>query len=48
MLRATLVILLAVLSPTVLYSQTTAEDGGTRQVQALDGGTRQVLESSNT
>jgi len=45
MLRATLVILLAVLSPTVLYSQTTAEDGGTRQVQALDGGTRQVLES---
>lgn len=45
MLRATLVILLAVFSPAVLYSQTTAEDGGTRQVQALDGGTRQVLES---
>ena len=45
MLRATLVILLAVFSPAVLYSQTTAEDGGTRQVQAQDGGTRQVLES---
>jgi hypothetical protein len=45
MLRATLVILLAVLSPAVLYSQTTAEEGGTRQVQAQDGGTRQVLES---
>jgi hypothetical protein len=45
MLRATLVILLAVFSPAVLYSQATAEDGGTRQVQAQDGGTRQVLES---
>jgi hypothetical protein len=45
MLRATLVILLAAFSPAVLYSQTTAEDGGTRQVQAQDGGTRQVLES---
>jgi hypothetical protein len=45
MLRATLAILLAVFFPAVLYSQTTAEDGGTRQVLALDGGTRQVLES---
>ena len=45
MLRATLVILLAVFSPAVVCSQTTAEDGGTRQVQAQDGGTRQVLES---
>ena len=45
MLRATLVILLAVFSPAALYSQTSAEDGGTRQVQAQDGGTRQVLES---
>jgi len=45
MLRAILAILLAVCSPAVLYSQATAEDGGTRQVQAQDGGTRQVLES---
>lgn len=45
MLRATLAILLAVFSPAVVCSQTTAEDGGTRQVQAQDGGTRQVLES---
>lgn len=45
MLRATLVILLAVFTPAALYSQTSAEDGGTRQVQAQDGGTRQVLES---
>jgi hypothetical protein len=45
MLRAILAILLAVFSPAVLYSQTNAEDGGTRQVQAQDGGTRQVLES---
>ena len=30
MLRATLVILLAAFFPAVLYSQATAEDGGTR------------------
>jgi hypothetical protein len=45
MSRATLIVLLAVLFPSVLFSQTPTEDGGTRQVQTQDGGTRQVLES---
>jgi hypothetical protein len=45
MVRATLIAFLTVLCPVVVSSQTSVQDGGTRQVQVQDGGTRQVLES---